>query len=115
MKNVLLFICSILLLILFFTISIIIAIIKIIIRKTSSSYFFECSFAVDVLGNVLGQHIWNFIFIKKNGYKFGRRAETMSSVLGKNQRDKTLTDIGITIVFILDLFQKNHCLISIML
>lgn len=113
MKNTLLFIASTLLLLLFFTISIIVVIEKIIRGKASDSYFFECAYAVDILGNVLGQHIWNFIFIKKYGYQFGRRGETMSSVLGKNQRDNTLTEIGTILVFILDLFQKNHCLISI--
>ena len=113
MKNVLLFMASILLLLLFATISIIIAIEKIIRGKASSSYFFECALAVDVLGNVMGQHIWNFIFIAKDGYQFGKRGETMSSVFGKNQRDGTLIYLGKIVVSVLNFFQKDHCLISI--
>lgn len=98
---------------LFGTISIIVAIQRIIVGKAHHSYFFECAFAVDILGNVMGQHLWNFIFIKNEGYKFGNRRETMSSVLGKNQRNNTLRWCGKTIVLILELFEKNHCLISI--
>ena len=113
MKNVILFIVSILLLLLFFTISIIIAIEKIIRGKSSSDYFFECAFAVDVLGNTLGQHIWNFIFISKDGYQFGKRGESMSSVFGKNQLTFTTIYLGKFMVMFLDFFQKNHCLISI--
>ena len=113
MKNVLLFMAAMLLLLLFTTISIIIAIEKTIRGKSSSNYFFECALAVDVLGNVMGQHIWNFIFISKDGYQFGKRGEAMSSVLGKNQRNGTLIYLGKIIVEILNLLQKDHCLISI--
>ena len=37
----------------------------------------------------------------KNGYKFGNVNETISSALGKNQRDKTLSWFGWLIVYIL--------------
>ena len=113
MKTVLLFIVSIILLALFSFWSVIIATEKIIRAKASDSYFFECAIAVDVLGNILGQHLWNFAFIANQGYQFGKRGETMSSVLGKNQRDNTLITLGKSIAKILDKFQKNHCLISI--
>ena len=49
----------------------------------------------------------------KKGYEFGKRKETISSVLGKNQRDKTLTFTGKAIAFILDKIDKNHCQKSI--
>ena len=114
MKNVLLFVVAILLLTLFGTISIIIATERILIGKASNRYFFECAFAVDVLGNTMGQYLWNLAFIKKQGYQFGTRHETISSVLGKNQRDDTLKWFGKLMVLILDLFEKNHCLISIL-
>ena len=113
MKNVLIFMVAMLLLLLFTTISIIIALEKTIRGKSSSSYFFECALAVDVLGSVMGQHIWNFIFITKQGYQFGKRSETMSSVLGKNQRNGTLIFLGRIIVKVLNFFQKDHCLNSI--
>lgn len=104
---------AMLLLLLFTTISVIVAIEKVIRGKASSSYFFECALAVDILGNVMGQHIWNFIFIAKDGYQFGGRGETMSSVFGKNQRDGTLIFLGKIIVVVLNFFQKDHCLNSI--
>ena len=113
MKNVLLFIVSIILLTLFSFWSVLIATEKIIRGKATDSYFFECAIAVDVLGNIMGQHLWNSIFIADEGYQFGKRGETMSSVLGKNKRDNTLITLGKTLANILDTFQKNHCLISI--
>ena len=39
--------------------------------------------------------------------------ETISSVLGKNQRDNTLSFAGKVLVFILDTIDKNHCKKSI--
>lgn len=104
---------SILLLLIFGTVSIIVAIQRIIVGKAHHSYFFECAFAVDLLGNVLGQHLWNLILIQDEGYKFGNRRETMSSALGKNERDNTLRWCGKITVSILELFEKNHSLISI--
>ena len=43
------------------------------------------------------------------GYQFGVIGETISSALGKNQRDKTLTTTGKILVFILDFLDENHC------
>ena len=50
---------------------------------------------------------------KENGYQFGAVGETISSALGKNQRDKTLTICGKILVSILDFLDKNHCIKSI--
>ena len=113
MKNVLLFISAFILLVIFGSISLVVAIEKIIRGKASDSYFFECALAIDVLGCTMGQHLWNAIFITDEGYQFGRRGETMSSVLGKNQVKCTLKPTGKMLVLILDKFQPNHCLISI--
>ena len=49
----------------------------------------------------------------RNGYKFGNVNETISSALGKNQRDKTLSWFGKIICLILDTLDKNHCKKSI--
>lgn len=114
MKNVLLFIAAIILLFTFSTVSIAAAIILILRGKTSSNYFFESALQIDILGNILCQYILNKLFVENNGYQFGRRNETISSVLGKNQRDNTLRWFGKLIVLILDLFEKDHCLISIL-
>ena len=114
MKNIALFIVSITLLFTFAFWSLLIALQKIIRGKASDIYFFNCAFVVDILGNIMGQHIWNYVFIKPNGVQFGKLGETISSVLGKNQRGETLKKMGKMIVNILDKFEKNHCLISIM-
>ena len=69
--------------------------------------------SIDASGNVVCLDLFNFVLIKKNGYKFGKRKETISSVLGKNQRDATLTKLGCLFVELLDKIEKDHCLINI--
>lgn len=114
MKNILLFLAAIFLLIIFGILGIIAAVILILKTKTSSKYFFESAVQVDVLGNVMCQYILGYLFVQDNGYHFGQRGETISSVLGKNQRDNTLKWFGRLLALILDLFEKDHCLISIL-
>lgn len=55
----------------------------------------------------------NVFLIKENGYQFGRLKETISSALGKNERDGTLTKLGKKIVWLLDVIEKDHCKNSI--
>tara|TARA_R110000868_G_scaffold124371_3_gene328841 strand:- start:2831 stop:3208 length:378 start_codon:yes stop_codon:yes gene_type:complete len=74
-------------------------------RKTARS--------IDVFANVEAQELFNDILITVGGYKFGNKFETISSVLGKNQRDGTLTKVGTGLRILLDLIEKNHCLLSI--
>ena len=105
---------SILLTILFMTIGIIAGTVLVLMGKTSSKYYFENALQVDVLGNVMCQFVFNWIFIKPNGYKFGKRGETISSVLGKNLRDGSLTKLGYGVAMSLNFFQPNHCILSIM-
>ena len=62
---------------------------------------------------MVGAEFWNAVFIIDGGYKFGNPKETMSSVLGKNQRDKTLTLLGDVLRWALDRIEKDHCLLSI--
>lgn len=69
--------------------------------------------SIDASGNVICKDLFNLLLIQEGGYEFGRRKETISSVLGKNQRDKSLTKTGHLIVYILDKIEKDHCLISI--
>lgn len=81
--------------------------------KRLDQQFLSIATSVDASGNVICKDLFNLILIKKGGYEFGNRKETISSVLGKNQRDKTLTRTGKVIVFILDKIETDHCLISI--
>ena len=69
--------------------------------------------SIDVFANVEAQELFNDTLIKKGGYKFGNRQETISSVMGKNQRTNTLTKAGKTLRIILDFIDKDHCKNSI--
>lgn len=69
--------------------------------------------SIDASGNVVCVDLFNITLIKKNGYKFGNRKETISSALGKNQRDATLTIAGTALCAILDFIDPNHCQKSI--
>ena len=69
--------------------------------------------SIDASGNVVCKDLFNLLLIKKESYQFGNRKETISSVLGKNQRDNKLTGLGKLIALILDTIDKNHCAKSI--
>lgn len=69
--------------------------------------------SIDASGNVVCKDLFNLCLIKKGSYQFGNRKETISSVLGKNKRDNTLTRLGKLIALILDTIDKNHCAKSI--
>lgn len=79
----------------------------------SNSYFRETAVDLDRFGNRNFRTLLNVTLIQKNGYKFGNEKETVSSVLGKNQRDKTLTTAGKVLCWILDTIDKDHCKNSI--
>ena len=62
---------------------------------------------------------WNGYLRKENGYNFGVRGEMISSALGKNEHDKTLSEkgkgklsiwfYGVMLVNILNKLDKDHC------
>lgn len=93
--------------------SLVIGMIISLINHSGNRYFINIAKAIDHFGNVLCQYLFNLIFINKNGYKFGNIDETLSSVLGKNYRDKTLTKLGLLICNILDKIDPNHVTNSI--
>tara|TARA_R100000951_G_scaffold105051_1_gene98591 strand:+ start:247 stop:624 length:378 start_codon:yes stop_codon:yes gene_type:complete len=76
-------------------------------------WWFRTAIAIDKLGNVIGAPFFNDTFIKKGGYQFGNPEETISSILGKNQRDNTLTKFGSFFRIALDFIEKDHCFKSI--
>ncbi len=76
-------------------------------------YLLKIAISIDQLGNVLMQHLLNTLWLKKGGYKFGNRDETISSVIGKNKQTNSLTSFGVFIDKILDLIDPNHSLNSI--
>ena len=82
-------------------------------KKMLAVWFYRTAREIDLFANVVGAEFWNAVFIIDGGYKFGNPKETISSVLGKNQRDKTLSLAGDLLRWILDLIDDNHCLNSI--
>lgn len=68
---------------------------------------------LDQIGNAVCRDIFNRLLIEKDGYKFGKVQETISSVLGKNQMLDTLSLWGRILVSILELFEEDHCIKSI--
>lgn len=81
--------------------------------KRLDEQFLSIATSIDSSGNVVCKDLFNVCLKSKKGYEFGKRKETISSVLGKNQRDKTLTLVGKSVAFILDKIDKNHCQKSI--
>ncbi len=71
-------------------------------------YFADTALSMDIFANREFRATWNK-YLQKEGYKFGVVGETISSALGKNQRDGTLTKLGERLCWILDKIDKNHC------
>lgn len=76
-------------------------------------FLLKIAISIDQLGNVIMQHLLNLFWIKKGGYKFGNRDETISSALGRNNKLGTLTAFGRIMDAFLNLIDKDHSLNSI--
>lgn len=81
--------------------------------KGFGAYALQLAISIDQLGNVLMQHLFNSLWIKKGGYLFGNGDETISSALGKNKQLGTLSHFGKAIDAFLDFIDPNHSLNSI--
>lgn len=81
--------------------------------KRLDEQFLSIATSIDASGNVVCKDLFNLILKQKGGVGFGNRKETISSVLGKNKRDGTLTRTGKAVAFVLDTIDTNHCLKSI--
>jgi hypothetical protein len=81
--------------------------------KNKNGYFKSSAISLDKFGNREFRTLFNKVLILENGHQFGNIAETISGVLGKNERDKTLTKAGKILVWILDKLDKNHAFKSI--
>lgn len=76
----------------------------------NKGYFKDSAINIDKFGNREFRTSLNATLIKENSpYTFGDINETISSVLGKNQRFGHLTKFGKVICKILDTIDKNHC------
>lgn len=81
--------------------------------EDKKGYFRSSAITIDKLANREFRTLWNKKLRTESGYKFGAENETISSALGKNQRNGTLTKTGNRLVKVLDFFDKNHCFNSI--
>lgn len=78
--------------------------------KAAEKYFFSIAQSIDQLGNTLGQYAFNDMFLKKGAHTFGDIDETISSVIGINHVNGTLTKFGKGFRVFLDfVFGKGHC------
>lgn len=84
-----------------------------VLFKVSNGYFYRFALAIDQMGNVAMQDLFNDILISNDGYKFGNVDETISSVLGKNEKAGTLSGLGKILVKILNFIDPGHALNSI--
>ena len=72
-------------------------------------YFRSTALSIDIWANREFRTLWNDKLRIDSGYEFGKENETISSALGKNKRDNTLTNCGKILIAILDFFDENHC------
>jgi hypothetical protein len=78
-----------------------------------NGFFYETAIDIDRFSNRNFRALWNSTLRTKEGYRFGNELETVSSALGKNKRDNTLTKTGKILCNVLDFLDKNHCIKSI--
>lgn len=83
-------------------------------KDNAKGYFRSTAVNIDKFGNREFRKLWNLTLRKDNGYEFGNPEETISSALGKNERDGTLSRIGKSLAWILNKLDKDHCKKSIL-
>jgi len=81
--------------------------------KNKKGYFKSSAINLDKFGNREFRTLLNKTLRIESGYQFGNMSETISGVLGKNERDNTLSKTGKILAWILNKIDKNHCLKSI--
>jgi hypothetical protein len=82
-------------------------------KDNAKGYFRSTAVNIDKFGNREFRTLWNKTLRIETGYKFGNPEETISSALGKNERDGTLSKAGKVLSWILNLIDKDHCKKSI--
>lgn len=71
-------------------------------------YFFSMGYVYDVLINVCYGDLFNDIFRKWDKYPYGKRTDTISRVLGKNERTNDLVKFEKRVVKFLNWLDKEH-------
>lgn len=87
--------------------------------KTMNNHWYNNAYDLDIFANYHFAAFWNVTMRKSKSYRFGMPKETISSALGKNQRNKTLSWLGWFLVYVLWVIdvkywrKGGHCLNSI--
>ena len=122
LKNILLALTSIILGVILIPSGIFYALIFFIFRldKEITLKYFERLFlyiaiSIDMIGNFACAILFNSFLLKKNEsrYRFGKVGETISSALGKNVIEGNLSIVGVVLNGLLNLFEKDHSIKSI--
>ncbi len=87
--------------------------------KKMAEYDRQEAMALDGFAGRNYRTFWNAYLKKENGYKFGVLDEMVSSALGKNEHDKTLSEkgtgklsrffYGVILVKVLNKLDPDHC------
>lgn len=83
-------------------------------KKDSNKQRHKIAYNIDVCANLIYKDFWNTL-LSKNGYNFGKLGETLSSVLGKKQKEKSLTFLGWFLLYVINFldfstwFKGGHC------
>lgn len=83
------------------------------LKGKGGGYFYSSAVSFDKYGNRELRTLWNTTLRKPDGYPFGDERETISSALGKNERDGTLALTGKVLVWVLHVIDRNHAAKSI--
>ncbi len=83
------------------------------IVEKKKGYFLSSALGLDIHANREFRSLWNKYLRVDGGYLFGVKGETISSALGKNERDGTLTKTGEKLIRLLNWLDKDHCKNSI--
>jgi len=116
MIGVLLFILSFILVVLLTPIGFIFTTIKTIILldfRFIKTYYMNLAISLDQFGNVACGELLNTILITDIKHLFGNPDETISSVLGKNKLNNSLTKLGTLLDNFLNKLDDNHSIKSI--
>ena len=71
-------------------------------------WMLKIAISIDQLGNVVGSVPFNFLFIKRDGVKFGGEDDTISYILGRNYHRGTLTRFGSFMARLLNKLERDH-------
>lgn len=83
-------------------------------RGKAKGYFMSSAVNLDRFGNYEFRALFNSTLIRReSAHRFGAFEETISSVLGKNQRAGTLSLCGKMLAGLLDKIDHGHCIKSI--